>query len=253
MTWLHDYLDTSLVDTRPEWGEPRSLTAGWSPSLVGEPDDRTLVAKVLGYRGPEVDARLVRIFDCGDAVEATWVERFTKLGVLRRSSDSATREVDGVTLSGRYDLLITHPSDGRLVLVEVKSMNPYGFQRLPVEGTPVENYQRLNRSVGSSRVQQYLRQVDCYLQLFEVEVGLLLVENKGNQEFRAYDLVVDRGRWLEIRDRLKRLESHWVAREVPPVTASTGDAKLASYRPGDVVPLVELREWCAVQGRVASR
>ena len=132
-SWITIALREYYKEKRPIWGKPRPLKNGWTPSSLGEPNDRLLVAKQLGYRGDAIGYKLQRIFSAGNDVEDRWIKHFDSIGVLQSHGGWLPKNENSyLTFRGKYDIIIKHKYEkNRTFLVEVKSMSPRMFPSLP--------------------------------------------------------------------------------------------------------------------------
>ena len=145
-SWIGLALQQHYMESRPLWMTPRAVEKGWTPSSLGEPNDRLMVAALLGYRDLYITEKLRRIFDAGNDIEARWGTRFKDIGVLEDYSDSQkwlpNNMGSPLKFSGKWDLLVRHKFEtDRRFLVEVKSISPEGFMSLPmVSMNPQTNF-----------------------------------------------------------------------------------------------------------------
>ena len=248
--WLESELNRFYADSRPLWMEPRPVSKGWTPSSLGESNDRLLVASLLGYRGDAISPRLRMIFDAGNDIEARWVIRFKDIGVFLATGLWLPKTpIQGLHISGKIDILIQHPYEkDREFLVEVKSISPDGFRQLPaLSNSPQENFWNLMdvRGEVGARIQRYMQQLQIYLVGLGKEEGMLLFDNKGNQDYRAYSLVRDDDFVDKIVKRCQALQrDYWEKRLIPPWPGGKSNSKslLAVYKPDEVVSLDEFKE-----------
>lgn len=245
-SWIQLALQQHYVDRRPPWGTPRPVSKGWTPSALGEPNDRLLVAALLGYRGEPISERLQRIFDAGHDIESRWRTRFQDLGVLLGSGMWLPNTAGSpLKFSGKIDLLVRHAYEPRRqFLVEVKSINPEGFRTLPrVEMSPEANFERLQTLQGmvGDRVRKYMCQFQVYLQELQMPEGILLFDNKGNQEYRDYYVKLQPEFVAGLYERLTRMQRYWERAVLPPWSGRQSSTFLATYRPDEEVPVAEVQ------------
>lgn len=246
-SWIARAVREHYRDTRPIWDEPRPLEKGWSPSLVGEPNDRILVAGYLGYRGDLISDKLARIFDMGNDIEQRWITRFKDMGVWEGDdiwlpNPSRTE----LLVRGKVDILIHHIRDtNRKFVVEVKSMNPHSFNSLPKPSMDAEanwsNLRRLRNYVGD-RMRRYLCQLQVYIYEMNMTEGYLLVDNKGNQDFSDFLIRLHEDVVEEMYERMTRLQrDFWSQGLIPPWNGVPNRSVLATYKPDEAVPFEEMR------------
>ena len=175
--WLLKQLDSYLE------GEFSAMEAGkFYPSALGNPCDRFLY---FAYNGMittrPIEAVLQRIFDNGSYLEERMDEYFTKIGILE------DREViakwDNPVISGRADFLIKHEDDEK-VIIELKSINSRGFTALK-----------------KSPKDEHLIQIQLYLNILDIDKGIVLYENKNDQKLKAFQVRKDTAIWESVLNR----------------------------------------------------
>ena len=253
-SWIELELRKHYVDNRSIWGDPRPVEKGWTPSSLGEPNDRMLVAAQLGFRGDPIPEKLRRIFDAGNDIEARWLKRFKDLGVWVSDADWLPDAKPGeLVLRGRIDIIVRHAFErDRKYIVEVKSINPNGFSNLPRPSRdPAENFQALMNVKGDvgARLHKYMHQLQAYLARMGIPEGILLFDNKGTQDFHDFYIVLEPGFIDPVFERLQRLQDdYWSKGLLPPWGGgSRSKAILATYRPTEAVPYEEVKELYAIR------
>ena len=248
-SWIQVEMRQCYEDKRPLWSEPRPVSKGWRPSGLAEPNDRLLVAGQLGYRGDLISERLQRIFDAGNDIEDRWVKRFGEMGVLVDHNVWIPRNtIPGLVVSGKIDIIVKHPyEDGRKFVVEVKSISPEGFGQLPKSSVNGDvNYANLLSIRGNigERLRKYLIQLQLYLISTKCDEGILLMDNKGNQDYRDYYITARPEDLVPVEQRLMWLEKEYWSKHLLPPWAGSSRAKhiMATYKPKEVVPLAEMKE-----------
>ncbi len=240
--WLALQLEEHYKDRRPVWGPPRDVQKGWKPSSLGKACDRELVAEVLGYQ-ERIPPKLRRIFDMGIDIEKRWLERFTKFGILLAAGTKVKRELEP-RIIGKLDAKVRHPYEtGRVILVEIKSINRDGFRQLPpVVMDPEENVRNLMKGSGyvGARVRQYMFQHQVYMVEDQVPEGLLLFDCKDNSEYADYAVSVDPELVAEQYARLILLTGYWSRAVVPPCSHSGLKEGICGYKAAEEVPVAEL-------------
>ena len=252
--WIELALETHYVDARPTWGAPRRLDQGFTPSSLGEPNDRLLVASLLGYRGEPIGERLQRIFDAGNDIEARWMVRFKNIGVLLAPKHEKDGQVwlpnsagSPLFFRGKIDALVEHKFEsGRRFIVEIKSINPELYRQLPrLSLDPQVNYTALMGLQGAlrDRIHKYMHQLQVYLREMQMDEGMLLFDNKGTQEFLPFhvprqdefvDKIYERLVWLR--------DEYWSQRVLPPWNGPKGKSFFATYKPTEAVAIDEIKQ-----------
>tara|TARA_R110000824_G_scaffold273282_1_gene461757 strand:+ start:2555 stop:3265 length:711 start_codon:yes stop_codon:yes gene_type:complete len=181
--WFLKYIEDNLKFTKTS-----TRSGVFYPSMLGNPCDRNLY---LAYTGqlPEqvIEAKTVRIFDAGSSLEVRMKKYFERLGIFL--ADEQSVKFANPAISGRYDFLLRHEEHGRIIL-ELKSINDTGFNDL-IEGPKSDHF----------------IQLQTYLNLAEVEHGIVLYENKNDQRLKAFKVVRDTKLWESILERCIRIQN----------------------------------------------
>ena len=171
------------------------------PSMLGNLCDRYLYLAYNGKLGDQViGAKTARIFDHGGSLEVRMKKYFERTGIFLASEQSV--RVNNPPISGRYDFLLKHEEYGRVIL-ELKSINDKGFKALIDIPKP-----------------EHLIQLQIYLNLAGVENGVVLYENKNDQELKAFKVFKNVDTWNFILERCIRIQS-MVSLNIP--TQCTGE------------------------------
>lgn len=174
------------VDRWREHTEKRRRDPGrFHPSDLGK-SDAEIVAL---YNGTAVTfsepAQKLRVFDNGHGVHSRWGRYLRKSGLTVKHKKNFW--MPRLRLRGTCDEIIADAT-GAAWIVELKSMNPFSFQRLTT-GKP-----------------EHIDQVHCYMAGLRILQGVLLYENKGDQSVKIFPVPFERDRWRLIEDRLLRLK-----------------------------------------------
>tara|TARA_R110002020_G_scaffold246433_2_gene460204 strand:- start:641 stop:1036 length:396 start_codon:yes stop_codon:yes gene_type:complete len=92
-------------------------------------------------------------------------------------------------ISGRYDFLLSHVTHGR-ILLELKSINTKGFEALIEAPKP-----------------EHAIQLQIYLNLAGIDNGVVLYENKNDQELKAFKVDKDTKVWDNIIERCIKIQN----------------------------------------------
>ncbi len=248
------WLDMSIKDNhkseRPLWSPPRAIEKGWTPSTMGEPCDRSVLLKLLGYRGEDFAAKMLRMFELGVVIEKMWQKKFRDWGILLEANKKATFE-GPPKLSYEIDVKVRHPFERtRHLIGEIKSCNVRSFKLLPPKTMdPVANYNALvgiqDRYFGVL-VRKYMNQLMMYLYAEDVHEGFLLFDCKDNSDYMDYYLTLEAGMegLTKSLARTKRLQVYWQDQTVPGCT-HTGKRwdPLCDMQPDDDVDLEQFKLW----------
>ena len=152
------------------------------PSALGSTCDKYLYASFNGLLPWEdLDPRIKRIFDVGASLEDRMDKYFTKMGIVK--AREMPLKMDSPPISGRLDFLIYHPTRGEVVL-ELKSINDRGFKELK-----------------SSPKHDHFIQLQIYLNMLDKDYGIVLYENKNDQNLKAFKVDRDVGVWNTLLER----------------------------------------------------
>ena len=249
LNWIDDLLAKTYQDKRPLWGEPRPFKKGWTPSSIGEPNDRMLVAGLLGYRGDAISHRLQLIFDAGNRVEEAWVKRFWDMGVYADSDvwiPDNGRVPSDLIIRGKADVIIKPPNSTDFHVVEVKSIAPFLYKQLPKnepKGSRLFNSLMQVKGQVGERLAKYMAQLQLYLHCFDMKTGILLFDNKGTQEFISYHIEYNEEFVQGIFDRMRYLQQQaWEKGLLPPWSGGKSASVFAIHKPEKFVPVQEFME-----------
>ncbi len=116
---------------------------------------------------PKIDARLYRVFDNGHEVHERWYSYFDGMGVLVEK-EKKIRVEDPVPISGTVDAIIDW---GGKKVVEVKSISQEGFDLRKFYKKPKKDH---------------VEQLQVYLSVLEIDIGLIIYESKNTQDFKIF-------------------------------------------------------------------
>ena len=152
------------------------------PSALGSTCDRYLYASFNGLlQWEDLDPRIKRIFDVGASLEDRMDKYFTKMNIIK--AREMPLKMDSPPISGRLDFLIYHPTRGEVVL-ELKSINDRGFKELK-----------------SSPKHDHFIQLQIYLNMLNKDYGIVLYENKNDQNLKAFQVERDVDVWNTLLER----------------------------------------------------
>lgn len=179
--WLLDEFSLGLMKSQ----SPQRVGVFY-PSALGNKCDKFLYLSYFGGLPEEViDARVRRIFDCGDYLGYRYEKYFEHLGML--VGTEVPVKLSSPNISGRMDFLIRHP-DSHVAVVELKSINSKGFAAL-----------------GGSPKSEHLVQLQLYLNIANYTMGIVLYENKDTQDIKAFKVIKDEEAMKSILDRCHRI------------------------------------------------
>ena len=186
--WLTLTLDEILESGQKLWDTPRRYFRG---SGAGNECVRSMTFEAMGHRVP-FEARVLRIFGVGQAIESVIVDATKKSKILVKGSDQLEGKIQDPLIICHVDLIVKRPTDGQLFLGEIKSIKLENYKKLPSEHGPT----RAGDSPLMKNHAGYVKQWNTYAWTPEVNLqyGFLLFENKNTQHQKLY--------WLERDDVL---------------------------------------------------
>jgi hypothetical protein len=128
-----------------------------------------------------IAANVRRIFDCGDYLGYRFSKYFKEMGML--VAEEQPTKFASPPISGRYDFLIQHEVYGQTI-VELKSINDKGFKAL----------------ITDPKTDHYL-QLQIYLNILNIEHGIVLYENKNDQQIKCFDISKNVGVWEQLLNK----------------------------------------------------
>lgn len=178
--WLLQLTDEARERQQALWESPRRHFRG---SSAGDPCSRSLTLGALGHCVP-YEARVLRIFETGKAIERVNVESLRLANLLvEESGQLEGRHVDPPIVC-HIDALVRRPDGGRVYLAEIKSIKEELFKKLPPEHGPT----LAGESPLLKTHRGYIVQVNTYAFAPEVdcEEAVLLFESKNEQRQKTY-------------------------------------------------------------------
>ena len=159
------------------------------PSILSSPCDRYVYLAFNGLMpGSPIAANVRRIFDCGDYLGYRYSKYFKDMNLWIDEEKSVS--LADPPIAGRYDFIIHHEVYGQTV-VELKSINDKGFKALITDPKP-----------------DHFLQLQIYLNLLQLEHGIVLYENKNDQQVKCFEVRRSKEVWeqiLEKCDRIRRM------------------------------------------------
>ncbi len=211
--WLRILIDETLEKQQPLWEEPRDYFRG---SEVGDSCLRSLCLSAMGHRMP-IEARLRRIFNTGNSIEASNMAIFAAADIIR---DTAQAEVlyEKPPIKGHVDAILCRPQDDARILCEIKSINENSFKRSPKEHGPI----LAGQSPLLKTHYRYILQFNTYVCApnLGLSEGFILFESKDKQNQKFYWLLKDEELLEKTLARL-RLAAPYILSDpmrVPPVS-----------------------------------
>lgn len=164
---------------------PRHDPGWFHASGLGQSDD-DLISRYRGTEHETHSARTLRIFDLGSARDRDWKRYLRLAGVLDGKRAGRRVRFPNLKLTGECDAVVVDAQGDRWVL-ELKTINPYGFNALQQPQAA------------------HLMQIHSYMVGLQIMRGMVLYENKGNQDLKLFRVEFDSVLWDGIVARLRRL------------------------------------------------
>ena len=179
--WLVKFIDTGLIK------QPYPSRGGkFYPSIVSSPCERYVYLAFNGLMpSSPIAANVRRIFDCGDYLGLRFTKYFQELGIY--INEEQPTKCDNPPISGRYDYMIQHEVYGKTI-VELKSINDKGFKAL----------------ITDPKSDHYL-QLQIYLNILNIEHGIVLYENKNDQQVKCFSVVKNAEVWEQLRNKCLKI------------------------------------------------
>ena len=156
------------------------------PSILSSPCDRYIYLAFFGLAvATPIPANVRRIFDCGDYLGYRFSKYFKDMGIWLAEEQSVF--LHDPPIAGRYDFIIQHEVYGKTV-VELKSINDKGFKAL----------------ITDPKTDHYL-QLKIYLNLLNLEHGIVLYENKNDQQVKCFEVTRNAEVWMQLLEKCERI------------------------------------------------
>ena len=154
---------------------------------------RAIYYKMKGYPGKGYSAGTYRKLENGDYVHRRLMSMITSIGVVIAAEIRIPEEK---IFHGRADAIVSIDNDP--YVLEIKSMNSYAFKRL------------------EDPDKAHLKQIQLYMHYFNIDKGIILVENKDNQELKEFVVAKDEKILQEISANFISLKKMFDDNTLPP-------------------------------------
>lgn len=154
---LHELID----DFYREQDESRSRNYFYATDAGKCP--RAVYFSIKGYRRKDLDPRILRIFNVGDDTHRRILGALFSLGLVAACEIPLPNQK---LIHGRADAILS--VKGRPIVLEIKSSSSNKFRKL------------------SRPEEAHLKQLQVYLHFFHIPQGIILYENKDNQEIKEF-------------------------------------------------------------------
>ena len=168
-------------------------------SQLGHPCIRKLVySRLIGDKRQPHGVRLQTVFDEGRLHEAAVKRALEDMGYVLECAEMPVED-KALQISGRVDGVIRY--QGKVVPVEIKSISPWGFDKL---GTPEEMLES-----SSLWVRLYPHQLNTYMGLMDAKAGLFVFKNKQTGQLKFIGMEFDSAMYEEDRE-VASIVNGWV-------------------------------------------
>lgn len=176
-----------MIDTHQElqsperWGTPN---LDIHPSSSGSSCSRDIQIGMLGYR-TAIKPKNRRRMDNGTFAHTRWEGYFKDMGILYASEVNV--KCDDPQFNGTCDLIVQHPTTGKLMVGEIKTMNQNRWKKVPDQN---DNHQVMMRHLMATE-RPYVYQLSMYVRMIPKVMNweisnecFFLFENTDTQEFK---------------------------------------------------------------------
>lgn len=186
-------LETSFVNSVLHRNGAQADRVGLHASsiIVGDTDfcyrEQVLSLFFKQLQGKQIPVNLKRIFEAGNSIHEKWQRLFLRGGLSTVEDLDRSRFLEKYDLSFTPDAIITLA--GTKYIVEIKSMNTYQFKQ--------------GNEHPSGKKQLYF-----YMWLCKIRHGIVLVEDKNNQNFSVFPYEFNPSIVAPFVDRLKEIRGY---------------------------------------------
>lgn len=145
---------------------------------------KALCYELLGYEKPLLDPRILRIMDNGNYMHERYQKMFKELGIL--VTEEAPIIYEELNISGRLDAIIM--IDNNIAIAELKSCGENPFNKMKEANEPDP---------------KYVAQIQLYMHITGVDLGVIYVENKNTQDVLEFWLSYDEEYCKKLLRKLK--------------------------------------------------
>jgi CRISPR/Cas system-associated exonuclease Cas4 (RecB family) len=174
---------------------------------------------MLGYPKLPMEPRIIRITDNGDKMHERYQNWFKELGILVENEYPI--KFPELRISGRIDSIINLepliPGFNDIAIVELKSANAKKCEFMTMNNAP--NH-------------EYVDQLQLYMGLLKIPQGIVLVENKNDQQILEFWVQHDEAYAQKLIDKVKLVNNCVDKNELPPrdYTASSYQCKYCDFK-----------------------
>lgn len=148
-----------------------------------------------GYPKKPMEPRAMRVFEHGDHTHMRFMSALFSLGLVTAVEVSIP---ENEFIHGRADAIIS--IDGEPYVVELKSVNSFKFKQGDINP-------------------DHVKQLQLYLHFFKIKKGVLLYENKDNQELQEFLVEYDPEFVKKLLDFFAKLKEKVDTNEIPNIPA----------------------------------
>lgn len=179
---------------------------------------RALVYQWRGEVAKQPDGRLFFIFNDGELHHKALLEQLERAGIAIHMKEAPLRD-PGLNISGKMDALIK--MDGHYYVLEIKSINRYGFEEVKRDGPKEEHIIQL---------QLYLYYVQNLFKI-ETKCGIILYKCKDTSRFADFLIDYNENMVQDFFGKLKVIENHLACHTLPdrPYESTSWQCRYCEY------------------------
>ena len=178
--------------------QPEKPRAYIGASIVGHPCDALLAFQLRGFPDGAISPKLKRIFRMGHVIEDIVVADLKKAGMSVWEKDGLTGRQHAYNEWGGH--IVCHTDghieleEGRLAILEVKSMNETSFKKFQSSGVKISH-------------PRYFAQLQMMMGLSKIHESFFIAQNKNSQEYHAELVGFDPFEYAFLGERVSRVLS----------------------------------------------
>lgn len=158
---------------------------------------RQMLYEMLGYKKEMPEPRMFMIMDNGNYVHQRYENAFKELGILMAAE--APIKDESLRISGRIDAIIS--VNDVMAIAELKSANSRTFETM--------------KKSGKADI-KYLSQLQLYMHLTGFDIGVVIVENKDNQDVLEFWVEYDKEMSEGVIKKIKTINEYFDKKQIMP-------------------------------------
>ena len=184
--WVESALDTIMIQDNVREYKKRTYFRPSSAHYC----ERCLWYMMMGYPQPPEEALGLRRLGIGTAYHEFIQERLARTNLITQPEDIELEVFnDEPPMRGFVDGIVTHPDTGEKYALELKSRN--------------ENTNYARKAILPS--QDHLIQWNLYSLMTDIEQGLIMYINKGNQQYNIFEVERNENILQPVLEKFRRI------------------------------------------------